>query len=231
MSDWEVADTSIQEYVGEVIESKFVVNEMNGRPMLTLKHFTDNADLPEWTERYNLGQTAKGGFWIVMEDGASVVADDLSDNFRANSGYGYFIQAAAKIIRVAGLNTWGSTKRAETWLGCKWQMQAKVVSSWKDRETGEDRTWTLRLPVTWLGRVGGEPNQQMSFDDAVVALLTDGQKSRLKELAGRFGFDDWKYEVMDEAGKDGSVLSGLLGNDKVMTELGKGPGLYQAIKG
>jgi hypothetical protein len=27
------------------------------------------------------------------------------------------------------------------------------------------------------------------------------------------------------------VLSGLLGNDKVMTELGKGPGLYQAIKG
>jgi len=258
MSSYETDSSAFTDYDGEVLSASFQVSERDGRPQIVLVMGTNDPDIAQWTERYNLATTSKGGTWEIVENGEEVLASDLSTRFRDNGAYGKFISAAVKAAHInpkTGVDKdgkeWGDTKEAKTWLGTCWHMEA-VKGEFKNRETGEDVTWSKNYPSVYLGMgdegkiqyddtSGSEPHTSshgsqdggtaLSVEayEKILAPLSPSQLSELMTSAKIYSHEQW----MDLAVE--TCLETLTDPDlrvKFVEEISKPTGgLYDVMKG
>lgn len=169
--EWDVDNTDFTDYDGEVISAMFEVNEYTNKPEIHLTLMTDNAEVPSWNERYSLGTTKNGGTWIIVDDGDGVEATDGAVRFRDNSNYGKFITAARKLAEKELVGR-GSPRSTAVWLGTKWHF-AQTSGSFKNRETGEQVTWTRNFPSAFLGIVESGNGQVPKAEDVQVVAEPD----------------------------------------------------------
>lgn len=252
MSDlgFEVESSNFTNYQGLVIEARFSINEHNGNPELVLKMRTDNAKLPEYTERYSLGTTTNSGLWVIVDDGARVQASDSSTKFRENSNYGKWISAAVKTAQInpgTGQSPdgrkWAGTRESSTWLGTKWLMK-EVKSSFTNRETQEKVELRRNFPDQYLGWEAVAPGTPASTNQGVghsngasattnarpltdfaeaLSDITAEHLATMINLAQQHPINKWRDEVMDQ-------LPEVLGNSILLMEIARTDGLYESLR-
>jgi hypothetical protein len=217
--------TAITDFEGEVISSYFAVDENTLDPYIQLTLLTNMVDRPEWSERYKLATTKAGGKWLVIDDGAEIVADDGSVKVRDNGGYGKLINRCLTLAS-ADLRAHGdSFRKAEIWLGSKWYWSQDSGSFPKKLEDGTTTTvtWAKNYPSKFLGYVDVPPAAPVSPLDVLDDVDPDTVVA-LRDLAHQYDHDNWIDEVMDR-------LPAVRANARVIGALGNAEGLYKALRG
>lgn len=247
--DWETESSNFTNYRGTVIMSTFEINENSGDPELVWKMLTDDPKLPEWTERFRVGKTVKGGGWSIEDEGKRIQALDGSTKVRDNSNLGKLIKKArdAAKIDVTGKDSsghqWGSTKEADTWLGSIWTMKEEK-GSFTNRETQEKVEWSRNFPGEFHGwdQVAQQEMGSKASSSTAAPTSTNGEKVDLSAYEEALnGLDNEQLAQLITASKEIAhpkfmdfcldSLPFVIGNGTLLKELSKETGLYSALRG
>jgi hypothetical protein len=122
---WSTETGLLTDYEGEVIEAWFTTDPKynDGKTLLfVMKMKTDDADNPEWEERYGCGPD-----WGSY-DGGETAEHPKGDTkrFNKNSQYGHLIDKALECGAGEALASRGTPRSAKVWVGTKWFFEAET---------------------------------------------------------------------------------------------------------
>lgn len=179
-------------------------------------------------EVHNLYSCGDG--WKVAKGGEETTHPTRNGVFTAQSNMGRLIDAVLELGDdvIEEISSRGDTFQAETWRGLKFHIERKTFH-YKDRETGEDRSYEVPLPTEYLG-VGGEEEDKPK-GSAKSKGKSSGTRRRKKtkdlrdevvEFASEFEdhgdfldavFDADEFERADEVQEDEELSNEVLDPD------------------
>lgn len=200
---WEPDDNVFTDYNGTVIDAYFDRNQF-ARVELVLLNETDNPKVPEWTERYGVGDPEK---WELGEAGTSVISLDDKEQFNGKSGIGLFQKALIKCVgSVDELESWGDPFQSATYLGRQFHYSDTATTYDMTATGGKKGTSHRNYPDTYLGTIAIDNVDRMakrlggSAEDEVAEVIPEGLMLQVTALANQHSYSQWVDEVMDLKG-------------------------------
>lgn len=219
----------ISDYVGEVIDAWFAVDDKFGNTQLYLKQTTDQPSVPEITERFSVG-----GAWRSFDGGVTIENAENPDKTKIHesSRYGQLIRRVMDDLpQEAGdtIAARGNPRTAATWIGTRWRwgQVAKDYTMKQDDGTVTKGTSKYNMPVEFLGMAGeGAAPSSPTASTATSTLdglgLSDEMVASLREVRAASATHG---EFVDKA----VGLTGVLGNDTLVKAIADESQLWKEL--
>lgn len=227
--DWGTESGLVTNYVGEVVDAWFAVDEKFGGTRLYLKQTTDNASVPEITENFSVGDK-----WESYDGGKSIENKDdpTKKKMHASSRYGKLItRVFDELPAEAGdlIASRGDARTAEVWLGTRWRWEEVSSDYTMKQDDGTTKSGTSRynMPVEFLGTSdapaaasGGAVNESTGVLESLG--LSDDLTAALRAARSE---SQSHAEFLDKA----IALDGVVGNDTLVRALADESQLYKEL--